>query len=125
MALITPDFSEIADEVTPGEYRVQVAGAEAGEWSTGTKYVAWTLETVGDENPKNNGRKIFHRTPISGKGAFLTQRFFSAVTGEPCQGAFDTEQLIGRQAVVVLKDGTNQQGEKTGYVEVAAVRPAQ
>jgi len=105
--LIQPDFSEIADEVTAGEYRVQVADVASGEWSTGTKYVAWTLETVGDEDPKNNGRKIFHRTPISGKGAFLTQRFYSAVTGEPCKGPFETEQLLGREAVVVLKDGVD------------------
>lgn len=122
--LITPSFDEIAEEVTPGEYEVRIAGADAGEWSTGTKYVKWILETQNSPEPKNNGRKIFYSTPVSGKGAFLAQRFYKAATGEPLTGPFDTEQLLGKGLKVTVEDGVNRQtGEKTGYIEVSSVKP--
>ena len=124
MSLVTPDFTEVQDEVTPGTYKTRIVTAEQKEWSPGKPYINWTLETYGEPEQKNNGRKIFHKTSLTGKGAFMLQRFYRAATGEVLQGAFDTEQLYGKNVEVEIVDGVNRQtGEATGYTEVKSVRP--
>jgi len=123
MALITPDFSEIQDAISPGTYKVMVKKGEIKEWSGGSKYINWELETFGETEPKNNGRRIFHKTAISGKGAFLLQQFYRAACGTNLTGNFDTEQLVGKQLAVEVVDGINRQtGEPTGYTEVKRVK---
>lgn len=117
MALVTPDFSEVADPVTAGEYRCIIRKGEPKEWPNGGAYINWELETTGDSNPKNNGRRIFAKTSISGKGAFMLQQIYLAAAGEPLMGQFDTEQLAGKQVAVELVDGVRN-GEPTGYTEV-------
>lgn len=121
MGLITPDLSEIQEDITPGEYRVRVVASELGEWEgrdgkPNTKYVNWTLETTGEEKPANNGRKIWHRTPINGKGAFRLTNFYKAATGETLTAGqgFDTEMLIGRELSVVVDKNDK------GYTEIKA-----
>ena len=52
MALVKPDFSEIADIITAGTYRVRVKTGEIKDWPNGGQYVNWELETFGDENPR-------------------------------------------------------------------------
>ena len=122
MSLVQPNFDEIKDEVGPGTYKVRVVKGEPGEWQSGTKYVAWTLSTTDEAEAKNNGRMVFYRTPTSGKGAFILQRFYKALTGEQIQGAFDTEQLYGRECVITVADGKDKEGNATGYTEVVAVK---
>lgn len=127
MALVKPDFSEVAEEVGPGTYRGVIKSAEMGKWEkSGTEYVNWTIETVGSQDPKNNGRKIFHKTPVSGKGAFRLQDFYKAAMGQSLTAAgFDTQMLLGRQIELTLVEGVNRAtGEKTGYIEVDKVRTA-
>lgn len=119
--LITPDFSEIAEEITPGEYRGIIKKGEVKEWPNGGAYVNWEIETVGDTNPKNNGRRIFHKTSTSGKGAFMLQQIYKAATQEPLTGKFDTEQLVGKTVAITMVDGVRN-GEPTGYVEVKRVK---
>lgn len=124
--LVTPDVSELADEVTPGTYRGVITKAESGEWSTGTKYVKWTLETTGESESKNNGRRIYHKTPVMGRGAFQLQKLYKAATGRPLTGSFDTEELVGKVVALEVVDGVNREtGEPTGYIEVKNVRPVQ
>ena len=116
--LITPDFSEIADDLAPGTYNVRVEAAETGEYKTGTKYIKWTLGTIGSDEPKDNGRKLWHNTIYAGKGAFMFKKFLNAATnGEAKEGEMDTEQLLGKELTVVaaLND--------RGYLEVKSVRP--
>ena len=122
--LITPNFDEVKDEVGEGTYRVLVTKGEHGEYKTGTQYVNWHLNTVDEQDPKNNGRTIFYKTPITGKGAFITQKFFRAVTGSPVSGDFDTEQLYGKACVVTIGMGKDKEGNESGYMEVKAVKPA-
>jgi len=123
--LITPDFTEVAEEVAPGTYRGIIKKAEQKEWGEGKPYLNWEIETVGEQDPKNNGRRIFHKTALTGKGAFQLQKFYKAATGEPLKGPFNTEQLYGKQIILDLVDGVNRtSGEKTGYIEVKSVRPA-
>lgn len=122
MPLVTPNFDEIAGEIVPGRYRGIVKKAEAKEWSEGKPYINWEIETVGSANPKDNGRKIFHKTSTTGKGAFMLQKFYRAVTGEALSGSFDTDQLLGKQVELEMIEGVNRQtGEKTGYMEVKNV----
>lgn len=123
MSLITPDFSEIQDTVTPGTYKVRVKKSEVKEWPNGGTYVNWELETFGEPESKNNGRRIFHKTATSGKGAFMLQQFYRAATGTALSGQFDTEQLMGKELAVEVVDGVNRQtGEPTGYTEVKRVK---
>ena len=122
--LVTPSFDEVQDQVIPGTYKVTVKKGEPKEYSTGTKYINWELETWGEDDPKNNGRRIFHTTPIEGKGAFLLQQFYMAAVGQALTGQFDTEQLAGKQVVVVVEDDVRN-GEPTGYTKVAKVRRVQ
>lgn len=123
MALIEPDFSDVQDSVTPGTYKVRVVGAEPGAWATGTKYVNWRLETFGESESKNNGRSIFFKTPTHGKGAFRLADLYRAATKQQLAGAFDTEQLLGKEVQVTVVDGTDKEGNPSGYTEVKAVKP--
>ena len=117
--LVTPSFDEVQEEVVPGTYKVTIKKGTPGEYSTGTPYVNWELETWGEADPKNNGRRIFHRTPTAGKGAFQIQRFYRAAAGEILSGAFDTEQLVGKQVEVEVGE-REYEGKK--YTEVKSVR---
>lgn len=122
--LVTPDFSEIAEDVTPGTYKVIVKKGDVKEWPSGGTYINWEMETVGETQPKNNGRRLFYKTSVSGKAAFQLQRFYKAATGQALTGGFDTDQLMGKQLMVEVIDGINRQtGEKTGYTDIKAVRP--
>lgn len=124
--LVTPDFSEVADQITPGTYKVRVTKGDIKQWKEDdpkSTYVNWTLETFGDDNTKNNGRKIFYKTSTSGKGAFMLQQFYRAATGSALTGKFDTEQLYGKELAVEMVDGVNYKtGEPTGYPDVKRVK---
>jgi hypothetical protein len=123
MALVQPDFSEIKEDVGPGVYRGIIKRSEAKEWPNGGTYINWEIETFGEADPKNNGRRIFHKTPTSGKGAFLLLKFYKAATGQALTGAFDTETLLGKSVEVEVVEGKNYQtGAPTGYNEVKTVR---
>ena len=124
MALVIPDFTDIADAVTPGSYRCIVKKGEVKEWPNGGAYINWELETVGETDPKNNGRRIFHKTSLQGKGAFMVQQIYQAAVGQALTGKFDTEQLVGKTVVVDLVDGVRD-GQPTGYTEVKRVKRAQ
>lgn len=120
--LVTPSFDEVKDELGAGTYHARVTKIEVGEWKTGTKNIAATLETMNEAEAKNNGRRITYRVPIEGKGAFLLQRFYKALTGETLSGGFDTEQLLGKEVIVTVADGKDKEGNPTGYTEVVAVK---
>ena len=122
--LVTPNFDEIQEEIAPGTYKARVRKGDVKEWPNGGSYVNWELETYGESEPKNNGRRIFHKTSCSGKGAFMLQKFYKAATGQALTGQFDTEQLVGKQIEVEVIDGINRQTQApTGYTEVKNVRP--
>lgn len=120
--LLTPDTSECADQITPGEYKVRIKDAKVDKWEgregrPATSYVEWTLETFGEPEVKNNGRYIRYKTPLNGKGAFRIASFYRAVTGSQLSGSFDTEQLMGREVQVVVG-----MQKDTEYTEVKSVK---
>ncbi len=125
--LVQPSFDEAQVEITPGTYTTMIKKAEIKEYKSGDKYVNWTLETVREADPKNNGRFIYHKTALSGKGIFQLQKFYRAVTGQTLTGAFDTDQLLGKVVSVTVEDGMDRRQNPptpTGYTEVKNVAPA-
>ncbi len=121
--LIVPDFSEVQDRVGVGEYSVRVTGSKPGRWEKDgkvTPYIAWELQTFGEPEEKNNGRKVFHNTPITGKGAFRLKDFFKAAMGEECPATgFDRTMLHGRE----LKITVGPQKDNPEYTEIKLVKP--
>lgn len=126
MPTVTPDLSDVQDPFEPGEYKVRVTGYKFDEWPPkdgrpSTKYVNWELSTFSESETKNNGRKLFHRTPLNGGGAFRIQRFYSACTGEQLKKgeSFDTDMLMGRELAVVVEINDK------GYTEIRAEKRLQ
>lgn len=121
--LVKPDFSEVAEEVVAGTYKGIIKKGDVKEWPNGGQYINWEIETYGELEPKNNGRRIYHKTAVAGKAAFQLQRLYRAVTGKAVTGEFDTEELVGKSVEVVVVDSVNRQTkEPTGYMEVKTVR---
>lgn len=128
--LVTPNFSEVQDRVSEGIYQARIVDSKSDKWEgkldlqTGKKnpdttIIVWTMETFNEADEKNNGRKIFHRTPIEGPGAFRLQDFYQAAMGEQCTGAFDPTMLHGREIEVTY----GPQKKNPEYSEVKAVKP--
>jgi len=121
MALIKPDFSESTDTVGPGTYKVRVTDAKMDKWAgkdggKDTPYVNWTLETFDEAEQKNNGRRVWLKTPVAGKGVFRLKDLYKAATREELDGEFDTDQLLGKEVQVTM-------AERNGYVEVKTIAP--
>lgn len=125
--LVVPNFTEVADAISEGVYKMRVTDSKIDRWAgkdgkPPTTFIAWTLETFGEEEEKNNGRRYTHRTPIEGKGAFRLQSFYKAVMGESCPTTgFDRTMLHGREVEVVIGP---QKGQPE-YTEVKSVKPIQ
>ena len=123
--MVVPNFSAVQDTVGEGIYRVRVLDSKVDRWQgkdgkPDTTYINWTLETFGEAEDKNNGRRIFHRTPIEGPGAFRLQSFYKAVMGEECPTTgFDRTMLYGREVEVTVGPQKND----PQYMEVKAVKP--
>ena len=132
MSLVTPDVSGVTPDIKPGDYRVRVTEVASGSWDktdgSSTPYLSFVLETTGSDEANLNGRKIWHKTPISGRGAFTFAKMHKASIGEEYQAGqqIDTEMYLGREVLVTLVDGVNRQtGVPTGYTEVKAVKEVQ
>lgn len=131
--MIEPDFSEVKDSVEAGVYSARIVDSKVDKWTgkedqngskkPDTTFINWTLETFNEQDEKNNGRKIFHKTPVNGGGAFRLKEFYKAAMGEDCVGAFDRTMLYGKELQVTVVDGKTKTGEPTGYTEVKTVRP--
>lgn len=117
--LVSPDFSEVAEAVTPGIYKVRVKGVKAQETKTGLPMLSWQLETYGEAESRNNGRTIFHRTILSGPAAWQIRDFYRAATGQALAGNFETDQLLGKELEVRMEE-EEYQGQTS--VKVKAVR---
>lgn len=117
MALIQPDFTEVADSIEVGEtVMARIVKAEAGTFESGTPYINWTMETFGSEDAKNDGRKLWVKTPTSGKGAFKLKDLYKTVVGEQLEGQFDTDQLVNGELKVAVS-------ERNGWPDYKFMRP--
>ena len=104
---IQPDFSESLDSLPAGEYPTRVTDCAVKTSKEGNQYLNWTLETFGKTDDRMNGRKIFHSTPIRGRGAGILKSFIKATTGQTEITNFDTEDYMGKELVVVLVENPN------------------
>lgn len=121
--LVQPNFDEVQDRVGEGTYKVRIVESKVDQWpgkdgKRPTTFIAWTLETFAESDDKNNGRKIFHRTPIEGGGAFRLKDFYLAAMHEECSGAFDPEMLYGKEVEVTIVPQKND----PQYTEIKAVK---
>lgn len=129
VGLVVPDFSQTQDEVEPGVYTARITHGEIDKWDgkegkPDTTYIKWTMETFNEEDEKNNGRKIFHRTPIMGGGAFRFKQFYKAAMGQDCPAeGFNIEDLYGKEVELGIVDGYDKDKQPTGYTEVKTVKP--
>lgn len=121
--LIVPDFSEAAESkpVPPGTYSARIKAVEPKESQAGNKYLSWKLELFG--SPEVNNRIVFHRTMISGPGAFRLRDLYAAATGKKIadKESFDTMDLIGKELKVMLVEQKDQEGNVSQFPEVKAV----
>lgn len=121
--LVTPDFTAVPEKVGEGIYKVRIIDSKVDQWQgkdgkPNTTFINWTLETFGEAETKNNGRRIFHRTPIEGAGAFRLQDFYRAAMREELSGPFDRTMLHGREIEVTIAPQKN----APEYTEVKAVK---
>lgn len=124
--LIEPNFDEVQDRVGEGIYKARVVDCKPGTWGgkngkPDTPFLNWRLETFAEVDDKNNGRSIFHRTPIRGPGAFRLQDFYRAAMGEDLTGNFDFTMLYGREVEITI----GLQKDKPEYTEVKSVKSIQ
>ncbi len=122
--LITPDFSSTKDRLSEGSYKVRIVNSEVKQWpakegNPPTTYIAWKLETFGEEVSKNNGRVIFHNTAIEGGGAFRLQDLYVAATGMECPSPFDRTLLHSCEVQIVYGPQKN----RPEFNEVKSVKP--
>lgn len=129
MALVKPNLTETTDSVGPGTYAVRITDATLGSWPARdnkpeTPWVNWRMVTFNEAEEKNNGRSVFAKTDLGGKGAFRIKDLYKAAMGEDLDGEFDTDMLMGKELQITVVDGINfKTKEPTGYTEVKAFRP--
>ncbi len=121
MPLITLDFSE-AKELTEGAYTFRIESWD-GPMKTekGQQRIVCILAVVDGEFA---GSKIYHSLMLEGKGAGMTARFLSAVTGENLDVndletyELDTDDLIGEEVdgIVALEEYPPESGEKRAKI---------
>lgn len=122
--LIMPDFSEVRPPVEDGVYQVVIAESKVDKWTgkegkKDTYYIGWTFDTINEKDEKNNGRKIFHNTPITGPGAFKLQDLYKAAMGEECpKTGFDRVMLHGLKLEVTY----GRQKNNPEYGEVKSIK---
>jgi len=124
---ITPDFSEVSEvnnePIPSGVYKTQVLAAEQKTSEKGQQYISWKLNIVGAEGDlaKFNNQWIFHSTMCEGKAANMLKKFYKAAMGEDLTGAFDTEQLLGKEVQVVVEQRFNDDGTVNRWPNVKSV----
>ncbi len=121
--LVMPNFDQVQDAIAPGIYQARIIDSKIDKWvgkdgKPDTAIIVWTLETFNEADEDNNGRKIFHRTPIEGPGAFRLKDFYLAAVGVECTGSFDPTWLYSAEVELTMA----QQKKNPEYLEVKAVR---
>lgn len=122
MALVEPQFDELAD-ITAGNYKARITGAEVTTAKTsGAPMIVWKLEVFGHDKKAMNGQQITHRTMLAGKGAFGVKDLYRAAMKQELTGSFDTDMLLGKEVQLTMGEGRPQQdGSPSRYPEVKTV----
>lgn len=127
MPNITPDFSE-AVEATPipdGVYNARITEAKVEKAKkSGDAFLKWKLTIFGAEGDaaKYNGWPVFYNTMIGGKGAGMLKTLIKAATGVEPAGAFDTDELLGKEVTLTLKQRMQEDGTPAAWPDVKSVK---
>jgi hypothetical protein len=125
---ITPDFSE-APENTPvpeGVYKARITDVEQQTAKTsGAPMLNWKLQIFDSDVEGTNNRVLFHRTMVTGKGAFMLRDLLKATGTQVEKGqSFNAQELLGKEVqVAVAARIDNRTGEQSPFPEVKAIRP--
>lgn len=118
--LVTPDFTDTQDTLGEGQYQFRIIDSEVGTWAgkegkPDTQFIKWTLETFGEDDPKNNGRRFWDRTAVTGRGAFTFKNLYKAAVGHDFEGGdFDPSDIHGNEVgAVIAKDKNDYMNVKT------------
>jgi len=118
MGLVTPDLSEVAPDLEPGDYHARFTDVKTKVGSkSGTPFLAWTLEIQDAEIPEQNGTRVFLNTMTAGPGVAITKRVFKAAVGEDMPESWDTDVLLGKVVRIVVTTDAEY------GVQVKAVKP--
>lgn len=120
--LIQPDFSEVLEQLPEGGYKAQIVGAEMKTSKAGTPYIRWQLNVFDAPDARCNNKAVWYNTMISGAGAGRLKQFYSCAMGKRLEGSFDTQDLMGAKVFMTVVNGTDQNGNPSGFSEVKAVR---
>jgi hypothetical protein len=121
--IMKPQFDTLQDNIAPGVYEVMISATEDKISKAGMGYAEWTLETVNELKPANNGRKLRWAGGAEGFMLKRTKDLYVAAVGKDLPAEFDTQELVGLKVQALVVDGVNRQtGELTGYPEVKSVR---
>lgn len=125
MAMIQPDFTQTGSafvRIEPGIYTVRVVQCEEKLSQAGNPYLNWKLSIFGADDIRYNGKWVFYRTPIKGKGAFRLSQILSVILPDYKPGdAFDSESTVGKSLSVKLIYVRNPDGSESPYPSVDAV----
>lgn len=125
MAQIQPDYSENKfAEAKEGTHFARISAAEPKTQSNGERIIAWEMETFGNEDPNQNGKKLFHRTAIAGQYSGILNIFLKAANPDYVGGAFDTDDYIGKELeVTIVYPIDKKTGQRSQYSQVKKVAP--
>lgn len=126
MALAPLDFSGEVTPLQPGVYNMRIVAAEVKQSQNGNPYVNWQIEAFG--SPEVNGKRVFHKTPLSGGWVSKLAELHKAATGQDIDKKakqYDPEMLVGKEIVATVVSRAykgNDGSDKTG-LEIKAVAP--
>ncbi len=120
-----PDYSESKfGPVAAGVHFVRVIDAEASKTQKGVPLITWTMESFGNENPIQNGKKVWHRTEISGQFSGMLKLFLQAINPEYAGGPFNTEEYLGKELEITVEYPMDKQtGQPSQYSRIKRVAP--
>lgn len=125
---ITPDFSECQENtpVPEGVYNARIVDVEQQTAKTsGAPMLNWKMQIFGSDVEGTNNRVLFHRTMVTGKGAFGLRDLLSAAGVKIQSGqSFNAQELLGKEVQVAVATQVNREtGEQLPFSTVKAVRP--
>lgn len=119
------DTSEYVGELPAGDYSANVVDAKMMTSKSGNPYIKWQFTVFGHNEAKFNGQSVWTNTMTQGKGVFGLVKLYEAATGGKKLegGKLDTGAILGKQVMITVVPGKDQDGNPSGFSEVKGFRP--
>lgn len=119
--LISPDFSQVV-ELKPGTYKARFTDCQTKQSAKGDTYLNWKLEVFGNDDTALNGKGFTHNTMVTGPGARNFRTLVRATVDANYEGGpIETDQILGKEVQVVLKQGKDRDGNPSDFPEVSTM----